>query len=150
MLKVKDIMSTKIITLKPEDTLSAARGVMHLAQIRHVPVVDQCNRFCGLISHRDILSATVSQLAGIDKKTQQEIDAGIPISEVMRKDAQVIAGDEKLSQAAEVLLTNKYGCLPVVEGDKLVGIITEADFITLSIQLLAGKTQADIAKEKNG
>ncbi|MGX9365253.1 CBS domain-containing protein [Desulfoplanes sp. PS50] len=150
MLKVKDIMSTKIITLKPEDTLSAARGVMHLAQIRHVPVVDQCNRFCGLISHRDILSATVSQLAGIDKETQQEIDAGIPISEVMRKDAQVIAGDEKLSQAAEVLLTNKYGCLPVVEGDKLVGIITEADFITLSIQLLAGKTQADIAKEKNG
>ena len=150
MLKVKDIMSRKIITLKPEDTLSAARGVMHLAQIRHVPVVDQCSRFCGLISHRDILSATVSQLAGIDKETQQEIDAGIPIREVMRKDAQVITGDEKLSRAAEILLTNKYGCLPVVQGDKLVGIVTEADFITLSIQLLAGKTQADIAENKNG
>jgi len=68
----------------------------------------------------------------------------------MRKDAQVITGDEKLSRAAEILLTNKYGCLPVVQGDKLVGIVTEADFITLSIQLLAGKTQADIAENKNG
>jgi|JTFO01.1.fsa_nt_gb CBS domain-containing membrane protein len=149
MLKVKDIMSTKVITLKQEDTLSAARGVMHLAQIRHVPVVDQCNRFCGLISHRDILSATVSKLAGIDKETQKEIDAGIPIREVMRRDAEVITGEEKLTQAAEILLANKYGCLPVVEDDKLVGIITEADFITLSVQLLAGKTQADIAKSTN-
>ncbi|GAU07850.1 CBS domain-containing protein [Desulfoplanes formicivorans] len=136
MLKVKDVMSTEIITLKPEDTLKTARGIMHLARIRHVPIVDHEKRFCGLITHRDILLATVSKLAGIDRETQQEIDAGIPIKEVMRKDAQWISEETDITRAAEILLKNKYGCLPVVRKEHLVGIITEADFIMLAIQLL--------------
>ena len=146
MLKVKDIMSTEVITLKPEDTLKAARGVMHLARIRHVPIVDQCSGFCGLITHRDILSATVSKLAGIDRETQHEIDAGIPIKEVMRKDAQVVTENENLTKVAEILLKNKYGCLPVVEDGKLTGIITETDFIMLAIHLMKnnGKNEKDV------
>lgn len=136
MLKVKDVMSTEIITLKEEDTLKTARGIMRLARIRHVPIVDHNNRFCGLITHRDILSATVSQLAGIDRETQQEIDAAIPIREVMRQDAQWTTEETDITRAAEILLKNKYGCLPVVRGEQLVGIITEADFIMLAIHLL--------------
>ncbi|PIE69023.1 MAG: hypothetical protein CSA21_04370 [Deltaproteobacteria bacterium] len=142
MLKVKDIMSIEVITLTPEDTLKTARKIMRLAHIRHLPIVDPCSRFCGLITHRDILSATVSQLAGIDNATQEEIDAGIPIREVMRQDTQVVTGEEPLTKVAETLLTNKYGCLPVVEHDKLIGIVTEADFIKLAIRLMENQEQA--------
>lgn len=136
MLNVKDIMSTDLITLQEHDTLQSARSIMEQARIRHVPIVDAENQFCGLITHRDILSATVSQLAGIDKATQNEIDAGIPIREVMRKDTQTIDAEEDLLKAAQILLHNKYGCLPVLKKNRLIGIITEADFITLTIQLL--------------
>ena len=136
MLNVKDIMSTNLITLQEHDTLKSARAIMEQARIRHVPIVDIDNQFCGLITHRDILSATVSQLAGIDAATQNEIDAGIPIREVMRTDTQTIDADETLLTAARILLHNKYGCLPVLKKNQLIGIITEADFITLTIQLL--------------
>ena len=136
MLNVKDIMSTALITLQEQDTLKSARSIMEQAKIRHLPIVDADNQFCGLITHRDILSATVSQLAGIDEATQNEIDAGIPIREVMRKDTQTIDAEEDLLKAAQILLHNKYGCLPVLKKNRLIGIITEADFITLTIQLL--------------
>ncbi|WP_462324034.1 CBS domain-containing protein [Desulfoplanes sp.] len=139
MLLVKDVMSTEVITLKENDTLSAARSVMQLAKIRHVPVVDGSNQFSGLITQRDILSAAVSKLAGIDRETQREIDAGIPIREVMRKDTQTIESGDSLVDAAGILLKNKYGCLPVVEAGRLLGIVTEADFIMLTIHLLAAQ-----------
>ncbi len=136
MLNVKDIMSTKVITLDEKDSLRSARSVMKMARIRHLPIVGDDNRFCGLITHRDILSATVSKLAGIDEETQNEIDTGIPIHEIMRKDTRTIQADADLLEAARILLSNKYGCLPVLEKDRLVGIITESDFITLTIHLL--------------
>ena len=136
MLNVKDIMSTEVITLSENDSIKSARSVMKMAKIRHLPIVSGNNRFCGLITHRDILSATVSKLAGIDNDTQNEIDTGIPIHEIMRKDTRTIQADADLLKAARILLKNKYGCLPVLEKDQLVGIITESDFITLTIHLL--------------
>jgi CBS domain-containing membrane protein len=136
MLRVKDLMTEELFVLKTTDTLKTARSLMSLARIRHVPIVDRSNQFLGIMTHRDILQASISRFAEVDKVVQDEIDAGIPVTEIMRKDVTTVDPEMMLRDAAEVLLNHKYGCLPVVQDKTLVGIITEADFLKLTITLM--------------
>ncbi|XXJ19453.1 CBS domain-containing protein [Desulfovibrio caledoniensis] len=141
MLKVKDLMSSPVFSLRENDSLHSARELMDLQRIRHIPIVTVDNVFTGLITHRDILAATISKLADLDPETQKEIDSGIPIHEIMRADITSVTPETSLRDAARFLLNNKYGCLPVVEGGSLVGIVTEADFLRLTINLMDGLEQ---------
>lgn len=135
-MTVGDVMTSPVFSLRETDTLQNARELMALQRIRHVPIVSSGNTFIGLITHRDILAATISHLAEIDPETQREIDSGIPIKEIMRTDLKTVSTDTALKDAAKLLLNHKYGCLPVVDHGKLVGIVTEADFLKLTITLL--------------
>ncbi|THB66551.1 MAG: CBS domain-containing protein [Desulfovibrio sp.] len=136
MLQIKDIMTTDVFFLKQSDSLKTARSMMTLARIRHIPIVSDSVIFSGLVTHRDILGATISKFAEVDKTVQDEIDAGIPVSEIMRHDVLTVASTTLVREAAKMLLENKYGCLPVVDQGKLKGIVTEADFLKLTIKLL--------------
>jgi len=135
-LCVHDIMTREVFTLRESDTLKTARSMMSLARIRHIPIVNDHMEFQGLVTHRDILGATISRFADIDRDTQDEIDSGIPIAEIMRTDVTDVSPDLPLRDAAELLLAHKYGCLPVIENGILVGILTEADFLKLTIRLM--------------
>lgn len=136
MLTTRDLMTEDIIALRDSDSLFEAQKAMEQARIRHLPIIDAAGAFVGLLTHRDLLAASVSRLADIDQATQEEIYAAIPIHEVMRADVAMATPELPLRQAAEVLLTQKYGCLPVVESGKLVGILTASDFIRLSLDLM--------------
>ncbi|MEF2232186.1 MAG: CBS domain-containing protein [Pseudodesulfovibrio sp.] len=143
MLKVKDLMTAPVFSLRENDSLLRARDLMDLQRIRHIPIVTADNAFIGLITHRDILSATISQLAELDPETQKEIDSGIPIREIMRTDITSVSPESPLKQAAQLLLNHKYGCLPVVQDGELTGILTEADFLRLTINLMDGLENDD-------
>lgn len=136
MLTVADLMSTKLFTLLETDSLYTAKQIMDMARVRHVPIVDGKEHFIGLVSHRDMLSLAISQLSDIDQSTQDELAAGIPLKEIMRTDVTTVTPETTLRHAAQVLLDHKYGCLPVVKGGKLLGILTEADFLRLTISLM--------------
>ncbi|BCS86955.1 CBS domain-containing protein [Pseudodesulfovibrio sediminis] len=138
MLQVKDLMSSPVFSLRETDSLHSARELMNLQRIRHIPIVTIENVFIGLVTHRDILSATISHLAKLDPETQKEIDIGIPIREIMRTDIASVEPETSLKSAAQILLNNKYGCLPVVQLSDLIGILTEADFLRLTINLMDG------------
>ncbi len=136
MLRVKDWMSSPVHSLQENESLHAARDLMDLHRIRHIPIVDMDNNFIGLITHRDLLSATISELAELDSETRKEIDSGIPLREIMNTDVRTVEPDSNLKDAAQLLLNHKYGCLPVLDNDQLVGILTEADFLKLTITLI--------------
>jgi CBS domain-containing membrane protein len=136
MLTVGDLMTTQLFTLLESDSLYTAKQIMEMARVRHVPIVDAKDTFIGLITHRDMLSVAVSKLSDIDASTQDELDAGIPLREIMRDDVHTVSSKDLLRDAAQILLEHKYGCLPVVDDGKLVGIITEADFLRLTISLM--------------
>lgn len=137
MLKVDDLMTKELFTLNEDDNLKMARSLMDLQRIRHIPIVNENREFIGLVTHRDILRATISQLADIDPETQGEIDSGIPVGEIMRTGIKTVDKEALLKDAAYLLLNHKYGCLPVVnEQNGLEGILTEADFLKLTISLM--------------
>ncbi len=140
MFNVSDIMSSPVFTLSKLDNMLDVRQLMELANIRHIPVTDAEGNFEGLVTHRDLLKCTISILADVLPEEQAELDKGLVIVEIMRTDVHKVNPDTSLKEAAKVLYKHKYGCLPVVEGKKLVGIITEADFLRLTISLLENIT----------
>ncbi len=136
MIRVQDIMTSRLITLSPSDSLKTAREIMHKSRIRHLPVVSSRGGFVGLLSQRDILRASVSLFADMQLEERDQIEDGIPISEVMATEVLTIPPEMPLAQAAELLLAHKFGCLPVLEHGHLRGILTEADFVKLCLAFL--------------
>lgn len=136
MLSVQNYMTDSVYTIKPTDSLHDVKQLMEGAQIRHAPVVNSDGRFCGLVTHRDLLNHTISQLADIDEQTKKEINQAILVKDIMQTDIVCATPELSIAEAGNLLLKLKYGCLPVVVGDILVGILTEADFIKIALSLL--------------
>jgi len=136
MLKIKDIMTTEVFVLHSTQTLELVRSLMRIKHVRHVPIVDEDNTFVGLMTHRDLLAQTISHLADVDEEEQEYLDRHIHIMNIMKKDVMTAEPEMDICSAITILLENKYGCLPVVADGKLVGIVTEADFLNLTLEML--------------
>lgn len=143
MLLVSDVMTTKLITLSPSDSLKTARDIMQKARIRHLPILSPQGGFVGLLSQRDLLKATVSHFADVQPDVREQIEAGIPVSEVMSADVLTIPPEMPLSQAGELMLAHKFGCLPVLDCGQLRGILTETDFVKLCLAFLEQAKEGD-------
>jgi len=136
MLKVKDIMTSEVFVLYATQTLELVRSLMRIKHVRHVPIVDADNTFVGLMTHRDLLAQTISHLAEVDESEQEYLDSHIHIMNIMKTDVVTADPEMTVCSAISLLLNHKYGCLPVVSDGKLVGIVTEADFLNLTLELL--------------
>jgi CBS domain-containing membrane protein len=109
---------------------------MRIKHVRHVPIVEPDNTFVGLMTHRDLLAQTISHLAEVDESEQEYLDRHIHIVNIMKTDVLTAPPEMDVCEAISLLLENKYGCLPIVSEGKLVGIVTEADFMKLTQKLL--------------
>lgn len=136
MLKVKDIMTSEVFVLHATQTLELVRSLMRIKHVRHVPIVEPDNTFVGLMTHRDLLAQTISYLADVDEEEQEYLDRNIHIINIMKTDCLTADPEIDVCKAITMLLTHRYGCLPVVSDGKLVGIVTEADFLKLTLDLL--------------
>jgi CBS domain-containing membrane protein len=115
-LHVRDIMTSAVVSVGPDEPIDAVQNLMERKRIRHVPVVDGAGRVLGIVSQRDVIQRALLADTGV-------------ASEIMAWKTQTIEADEPLSKAARLMLGQKYGCLPVVEHGRLAGILTEADFV---------------------
>jgi len=125
---VKDIMTDVVEALRVGDSLDLADRIMRVGRIRHLPVVDGDDRLVGLVTHRTILAAWVSH-GNPSAERPGDVARDIPIEMVMVKDVLTTTPTAHAAEAARTLEKHKYGCLPVISDGKLVGIITEADFL---------------------
>ncbi len=133
MLTIDAIMSTDLVTVPPSATLAEARALMHDHRFHHLPVVDDKDGLVGLLTLTDVLAATDSRLRAEDSRLRAK---DICISEVMTTDVATVDQHASLRQAALFLEKHKIGCLPVLSDEKLVGIITDTDFVGVAINLL--------------
>jgi CBS domain-containing protein len=127
-MKVKDIMATEVATLKVDDELSLAEDIMHLGRIRHLPVTDG-DRLVGIISERDLFKASLASVIDYDYQIKRDYMKTVVIKEIMRTDLITITPDASVREAAQLMLKHKIGCLPVVKGEEMVGLVTETDIL---------------------
>ncbi len=127
---VRDVMTHEVATLERNDRLSTADNVMRLGRIRHMPVLEDGN-LVGLVTQRDLFRGALLKTLGYGSKAEQTMLDTLAVKEVMATDLVTIAPDATLQEAAQIMIERKIGCLPVVENEKLVGILTEGDFVAL-------------------
>jgi len=132
MFSIEAIMSTNLITVSPSATLAEARTLMHEHRIHHLPVLDG-DKLIGLISLTNVLAATDSFLR--DDGSRIHADE-IGITDAMVTDVATVDVSASLRHAALFLEKHKIGCLPVMDNEDLVGIITDTDFVAVAINLL--------------
>ncbi len=127
---VRDVMTHEVATLDRNDRLSTADNVMRLGRIRHMPVLED-GKLVGLVTQRDLFRGALLKALGYGSKAEQTMLDTLAVKEVMATDLVTIAPDATLQEAAQIMIERKIGCLPVVENEKLVGILTEGDFVAL-------------------
>ena len=132
---VRDYMMSALTTIPQESSLLDAAMTMRRSTIRHLPVVDG-ERLVGIITERDVLRCSPSLLSEITQDEYNAIFENTPIARVMTRDPISVAPDSPIREAVALMMDRKMGCLPVVEGGRLVGILTRSDLLNVLINLL--------------
>jgi CBS domain-containing protein len=131
-LKVRDVMTADPTTLKRNDKLALADDIMRLGRVRHLPVLDDDGqKLVGIVTQRDLFRDALAQALGYGKPAQRKILDSLAVKDVMATAVVTVRPDASLVYAARLLTERKIGCLPVVENGRLVGILTEGDFVAL-------------------
>jgi len=125
---IGQFMTQDLFTVHPDDIVDFAASLMDWRHVRHVPVEDGAGRLVGLVSHRSLLKLFAQGRVGRDEK--------ITVDQIMDENPVTVHPDTATVEAIRLMRENKLACLPVVRGDKLVGIVTEHDFIKVASRLL--------------
>ena len=131
---VRDIMEKEVTTLRRNDSLQLARDIMTLGRVRHFPVIDD-DKVVGVVSQRDLYKASLGSVMKYGEKAQHAFLEGISVKEVMSDPPITIAPHASVKEAARLMMEKKIGCLLVLEGPRLVGIITETDMLKLVAEM---------------
>ena len=134
---VGQVMTKDLFTVHPEDLVDLAACLMEWEHIRHVPVEDHEGHLVGLVSHRALL-----RLVG-DGATEGRDARQVAVREIMNPSPVSVTPETKTLDAMEAMRRNKVSCLPVTHDGKLVGIVTEADFISVASALLERELRED-------
>jgi len=124
---VRDVMEEKVVTISVGDRLSTVEDIMTLGGVRHMPVV-RAGRLVGVVSERDLLRASLSSLDPRRLERRAFLEA-IDISQVMSAPPVVVEVDAPVEEAARIMADNRIGCLPVMQGEELLGMVTETDLL---------------------
>lgn len=132
-LLVRDVMTKDVATLDRNEKLAVADDVMRLGRIRHLPIIDEDGALAGIVSQRDLFHSGLLRALGFGTHAKEQALGLLVLKEAMKTDVVTIAPAAPLTEAAKLMLEQKIGCLVVVEGKKIVGILTESDFVKLAL-----------------
>jgi acetoin utilization protein AcuB len=130
-------MQHKIFTVQQGDTVEQAQTLMAVKNIRHLPVLEG-RKLVGILSERDIRGVLIPhRISGTSKNGNAfYLSRNVKVEEAMTGDPLWVSPDSDIEEAARLLVNNKIGCLPVVDGGTVVGIITDTDILQVFSQIM--------------
>jgi CBS domain-containing protein len=128
-LRVEQYMTTDPVTVNEDELVDLVAFVMDREKIRHVPVEDRDHRLVGLVSYRSLLRFLVN-------RGEDGLGDAPPIKDIMEPDPVTVAPDTLTLEAIDLMRDRAVACLPVVKEGKLVGLVTERDFMPIAYELL--------------
>ena len=128
-------MTPNPVTLSPEESLMEALQLMRLKKIRRIPVVSAAGTLVGLLTEGDLKRAEPSTLSDTQEQFMAVME-GTQVNRIMIQNLVTSTPDTPLIDAARTLFRNKYGALPVLQGEKLVGMLTDHDLIGALIKVI--------------
>ena len=136
---VANRMTKNPFTVKKSESVSDAREILKKEKIHHLPVINDKGGLIGIITEKDILSASPSTATTLDVWEMYSLLAKLTVGDVMNKTPIFCGSDVAVEEAARLMSDNDVGGLPVVDNGVLVGIITESDLFEIFIELFASR-----------
>lgn len=132
-------MSHPVITITPETTLEDAHSLMEKEHIRRLPIVNKDGNLVGIITESDLLKASPSKATLLDKWEINTLMNTLPVERIMTKDVITIIEDMPLEEAARIMADKKISGLPVVSGEKVIGMLTETDIFKVFLEVMGAR-----------
>jgi CBS domain-containing protein len=143
---VREFMTVPASSLQQSDSLLEAVLLMRRSGFRHIPIVDG-DAVVGIITERDIGRVAPSVLGKISPQEYNELFEKTRLEKVMTRDPVTVAPAMSMVDAVTILHQRKYGCLPVVENGRLIGILTVTDVLAMFVQLLGSNSAAPALRD---
>ena len=152
MLKVRDLMTSPVISVRPWQTLADAEQLFVHGAVHHLPVVGEGGRLVGILSKSDLADASTSNLLLSGSPDGDEMMGYLRVSNAMTPCPETVDVDDDAAGAAAYLLSRDFGCLPVLEDGRMVGIIAETDFVGFLLTRLkeAHQESSELSKDERG
>jgi CBS domain-containing protein len=128
---VEQFMAVDLFTVRPQDILDLAASLMHWRHVRHVPVEDDRGHLIGIVSHRDLIELLASGKLSTSPR--------LVVRDIMKTELITVTPETPTLEALTLMRERNIGCLPVVKDERLVGIVTAYDFLTVSAKLFEEK-----------
>jgi len=128
---VEEFMTTDIFTVQQDDIPELVADIMDWQKIRFTPIENNQGKLIGLISARILLRH-------FSQKAKEESGKNVVVKDLMITDPLTISPEANIHEAMKLMTGKKIGCLPVVKNQKLVGVITEENFLSITSSLLSG------------
>ncbi|MCP4543778.1 MAG: CBS domain-containing protein [Chloroflexi bacterium] len=133
---VRDCMTLNPITVRPDSDPLAAVSLIKCGDFRRLPVVDTEGKLVGIVTHNDLeVFLSKAESPGIIRRQHR-------VAQVMSQDVMMVPSDCPLEEAASLMVEHKIGSLPVVEDERVIGIITETDIFRQFAAVLGGGTDS--------
>jgi acetoin utilization protein AcuB len=137
---VKDWMTKEPLVVSPKTSVEEAIRTMREHRVRHLPVVKKEDHLVGIVTQTDLLQASPSPATSLSVWEINFLLAKMQVRDAMTKKVIVVEEECPLEEAALVMAEHKIGCLPVVHGQRLVGIITETDLFNIFTEQLGARS----------
>lgn len=135
---VRTYMTHDPVTVSPDDSFPDAMHIIRKYDIRHIPVLKN-DRLVGIIVESDLLSNQPSPATSLSVHEIYSLLEKLRINQIMTRPVITVEGNCPMEEAARIMVENSISCLPVMEGETLVGIITETDIFKVLVDILGGK-----------
>ncbi len=136
---VKQRMYPNPFTIAPETPVSEALNAIHERHIRRLPVVNADGELVGIVAERDLLYASPSPVSNLSQHESGYLLSKLQVAEIMTRQVRTIQQDAPLEEAAWIMADNKIGSLPVLDGTRLVGILTETDVFKTVVAMMGAR-----------
>ena len=130
---VREIMHREVATVRRNDALDVADEKMAQGRFRHLVVLDEEGAIVGVISRRDLFRGALATAMGYGERAQLNVLRTLVAKEVMTSPVRTVGPETTVAEAGRLLLDLQIGCLPVVDGERLVGIVTVTDLLRLLV-----------------
>jgi acetoin utilization protein AcuB len=136
---VRDVLTPSVVSIDPKTVLPDAVRLMRERGIRHLPVVED-GRLVGIVSDRDLKRAMASPATSLEVHELTYLLNRLEVGEIMTRTVITIGPMLPVEEAARLMVMEKVSALPVTEGDRLVGIVTETDVLDLFVRAMGAGT----------
>jgi acetoin utilization protein AcuB len=136
---IKLVMTKNPVTAHPDMSMTEARSLMDKKQIGHLPVLDRNNNLAGIITKKDMLKAGPSPATTLDMYEIGYLLSKLKVEKIMVKDVITVEENDVVEEAARIMADRDIGCLPVMKGNILTGIITETDLFRFFVKVFGAR-----------